>query len=495
MICLRKIQSAGVEKDSTFEILDVTNKSIAKAIVFHTDEPYNHILDFSTIHTDDVPATVDAIIKYAIQNNKRIMEFPQIYLYDDGTYKDDVVRFDLQNDKNKNNDNENNDGHEGCECSFAIKRQKKQYINSHLDSWGLHGKIWKYLTDKYVNVLSLHSIEDYASYYTDYPIDLRYKIYTPVLCIPKTVSLPLKKLYDIRIELFDDYDWLDKPVTPLCSTDVKAAVLQESLHIPGHSKQNVCRIVFPQTLFMIFKLPDNKSCFGDLYMSIYINGTQLVKTYEEARYFRLNKIRQYSEFDYNRIAYGYGGSTCNFIFFGSDLTFPEKSDYTELSYPILHSYVQKIRKPIVKEEFYLELCSSLECRNMISCSSIESSSNNSSSKEDMNDARGYIYLIRKREHVRMNENVYKHGKTKIITPTLVLPRLKAYDKGSELLYVRQVDVHKVDMIEANITECFRSLFTKHSDGYEYFIGDHSEMIREIERIIAQFSLYESCVSK
>ena len=35
---------------------------------------------------------------------------------------------------------------------------------------------------------------------------------------------------------------------------------------------------------------------------------------------------------------------------------------------------------------------------------------------------GYIYLIREREFLNKNENVYKHGKTCLSDATLILPR-------------------------------------------------------------------------
>ena len=88
---------------------------------------------------------------------------------------------------------------------------------------------------------------------------------------------------------------------------------------------------------------------------------------------------------------------------------------------------------------------------------------------------GYIYLIREREFLDKNEKVYKHGKTCISDATLILPRLKQYKKGSELLFVMQVPIDKINIIESSITQRFKKLFDKHSDGLEYFIGDpHGE---------------------
>lgn len=99
---------------------------------------------------------------------------------------------------------------------------------------------------------------------------------------------------------------------------------------------------------------------------------------------------------------------------------------------------------------------------------------------------GYIYLVRKREHVRMKENVYKHGKTTIRQPTVVIPRLQSYDKGSEVCYLQKVKLADVDAIEATITAKFKTMFTRHMDGREYFCGDCDKMILEIQNIIRDY---------
>jgi hypothetical protein len=193
-----------------------------------------------------------------------------------------------------------------------------------------------------------------------------------------------------------------------------------------------------------------------------------VKTHDEARNFRLNKLLSYSDADSYNIAWGHRNTLHCQMFIVNDLIFPQKKCYTEHSYTILQDYAKDCKNPRVKEEFSLELVSSSKKKNY----------DTSTTK-----TRGYIYLIRKREHVGMKENVFKHGKTKIAEPTLFLPRFEGYEKGSELCFTRMVDVEKVDMIETKITKTFMRMFRKHSDGREYFIGEYSDMIREIEKII------------
>lgn len=106
---------------------------------------------------------------------------------------------------------------------------------------------------------------------------------------------------------------------------------------------------------------------------------------------------------------------------------------------------------------------------------------------------GYIYLVRKREHVRLKEDVYKHGKTTIRHPTVVIPRLQSYDKGSEVCYLHKVKLDDVDGIEATITAKFKTMFTRHMDGREYFCGDCDKMILEIQKIIRDYYKQEEVV--
>jgi hypothetical protein len=102
---------------------------------------------------------------------------------------------------------------------------------------------------------------------------------------------------------------------------------------------------------------------------------------------------------------------------------------------------------------------------------------------ESNKSFGYIYLIREREFLDKNENVYKHGKTCLSDATLILPRLKHYKKGSELVFVMQVSVQNICAIENNITKRFKEILKKHNDGNEYFIGDPNMMMNEMFKII------------
>lgn len=92
----------------------------------------------------------------------------------------------------------------------------------------------------------------------------------------------------------------------------------------------------------------------------------------------------------------------------------------------------------------------------------------------------YIYLIREREFIRLNEPTYKIGKTKNEPNT----RLSGYPKGSEVLLFESV--LDCDSVERKIIERFRERFKLENDyGAEYFSGDAQEMIVEIHSITAE----------
>ena len=90
----------------------------------------------------------------------------------------------------------------------------------------------------------------------------------------------------------------------------------------------------------------------------------------------------------------------------------------------------------------------------------------------------YIYLLREREFLRLNENVYKIGKTEQEPNS----RLAGYPKGSEIiLFINTIDCHTT---EAKILDIFKNIFVQRIDiGVEYFEGDKNYMVRIICDVI------------
>jgi hypothetical protein len=89
----------------------------------------------------------------------------------------------------------------------------------------------------------------------------------------------------------------------------------------------------------------------------------------------------------------------------------------------------------------------------------------------------YIYMIRPKENVRHNENVYKIGKTKVKNPDINISRLISYGKGTEIIHLQQCN--NCDILEKEILEEFTIKFNKHTFGNEYFVGDKYDMLELI----------------
>jgi hypothetical protein len=86
----------------------------------------------------------------------------------------------------------------------------------------------------------------------------------------------------------------------------------------------------------------------------------------------------------------------------------------------------------------------------------------------------YIYLIREREFIKSNEQIYKIGKSKQEN----CKRTKSYPKGSILECVFRVD--DCNQKEKDIITLLTTKYKRRKDiGNEYFEGDRNEMIKDI----------------
>lgn len=86
---------------------------------------------------------------------------------------------------------------------------------------------------------------------------------------------------------------------------------------------------------------------------------------------------------------------------------------------------------------------------------------------------GNIYLIHEREFMRLDDNVYKIGRTDDVKR-----RLSQYPKGSRLLF--SVYTHDCLTAERELIRQFKGIFKHRVDiGREYFEGDSRDMINII----------------
>ena len=100
--------------------------------------------------------------------------------------------------------------------------------------------------------------------------------------------------------------------------------------------------------------------------------------------------------------------------------------------------------------------------------------------EDMKkqDTSGFAYIIREREFLRMNENVFKVGKCEDI-----VKRFKNYPNGSELVkYYKTSDRHAFEKLF--LMELKNSNIKHRKDvGSEYFEGDISVILGILESVV------------
>ena len=90
----------------------------------------------------------------------------------------------------------------------------------------------------------------------------------------------------------------------------------------------------------------------------------------------------------------------------------------------------------------------------------------------------YIYLLKLREFIRTNENIYKIGRTS----QNGMKRINQYPKGSELILFRKC-INCI-YIESEIIKEFKINYKHQSDyGNEYFEGNEMLMIKDINNII------------
>jgi phenolic acid decarboxylase len=98
---------------------------------------------------------------------------------------------------------------------------------------------------------------------------------------------------------------------------------------------------------------------------------------------------------------------------------------------------------------------------------------------------GYVYIIRECDFVRLNEDIYKIGRTAKTNPE---DRFQKYRKGTEIIGFFKVN----DSIECEnkIIKCFsnHANITKMNEyGKEYFQGDKNELLNEMLQIVKHYN--------
>jgi hypothetical protein len=112
--------------------------------------------------------------------------------------------------------------------------------------------------------------------------------------------------------------------------------------------------------------------------------------------------------------------------------------------------------------------------------SIKKNSNNLTESIIKKKLNGFIYILREREFIKTNENIYKIGKT---SRENIQERFKEYPNNSKLYSYWDVD--NIDEFEKILKSIFNLKFKNMNEiGTEYYEGDIEEMILTIECMIS-----------
>lgn len=99
--------------------------------------------------------------------------------------------------------------------------------------------------------------------------------------------------------------------------------------------------------------------------------------------------------------------------------------------------------------------------------------------ENNNDTLGYLYIIKEREFIKLNENIYKIGRTKDI-----IKRYKQYPKNSIIIYsVMLKKYHELEKKWLMNLNQNKNIINRNDIGREYFEGDYIIIINELMQLI------------
>lgn len=112
----------------------------------------------------------------------------------------------------------------------------------------------------------------------------------------------------------------------------------------------------------------------------------------------------------------------------------------------------------------------------------------SDEKDEEQVKKHYIYLLREREFIRLNEPTYKIGRTQ----QNPYDRFSSYPKGSEIILFVLVDDCKTT--ENKLINIFKKTYIhKKEYGNEYFNGDVKDMIKTINSVL--FNIQDNILQK
>jgi len=472
----------------TLHLITKGQKHIAECIVFIHEYDEKRNIDFSYIKLCchiSVEECVDTIIQYARDNKFRLIEYPLLKLYNDGTFYSDNLEID-ENDFDEIEDEDDQD-------YLEVVEQNKNNKSRRNTNPSLAFKISQYVIQQYeysnrVQVTHTGSYIDVHATYQVLPNTFRYTTHL------STVSMSIGKYESI----------FNEESNGTVGISGNACIYQQKKAIDvwvskGNNYKKVVDTVNVDFLKSQVLVLDTFGNGLDIYTKLFINNVPIKCSYASNNYqYRINKWGRYSDIETYNIAFGYNNINTIRIKVINSLCFPggyidvNYIDYTSQIYDDLSEFATEegfsfkrrrprqyiiTKKTIVKQNTDNKT-NTIEQHNT---NTIEEN-NEDTPKVFDGDCLGYIYLLREREFFRTKENVYKVGRTIQKGTSLILDRLKAYKKGSELVLIRQVPCDNIVQIETSIVKEFQKNFTQHNDGREYFIGDVNKMVDIIHEI-------------
>lgn len=100
-----------------------------------------------------------------------------------------------------------------------------------------------------------------------------------------------------------------------------------------------------------------------------------------------------------------------------------------------------------------------------------------------NYTHAYIYLIREREFLLRNEQVFKIGRSAQFADRVIKRVATGYKKGSEIWLTIRCPILLYKEVESSLKSTFCHRFEKHGDGSEYFKGSPLDMIKLITDVV------------
>lgn len=480
MIFLEKIVNSIQPYDSEYALLDENRNIMANAVVF-IDIAKQNTLDIGEIDPiAPIPRIVESLIEFAKLHDYKFITFPRLSKKNN--------KFIGDADLNYIYDNHGGEGN----ISYGMNYTLYEYINKHF-----------HIHELTVTSITIDEIHDKNGKYID-PGPYEQSIYetiAPCMIISKTFKLhtPLS----IHIDVMDGENKITSNILSSCKTTASiysyTRRLTKSLKrvhpyefsIDGKTRTSVhgqervnesilnnpimcCCLVFEKTILL--NMGNIRG--DDIYLNIYINGKNVSEN--DVRAFRLNKWRNHTINDIEFIdpSYGYEYANRNEYASLTSIEFHMGFEYNQ-AYNCLIRYAHDSKTPKMLSNIYVE-------RKILETKSISHSDESSDDIETSDDNKiSYIYLIREREFINSNQDVYKIGRT-TQERSLRIERFSAYKKGSEIILLKRVSTPKVVTCEKQLIDIFMKHYEKHPDGKEYFIGNPNDMCSIIEQECANF---------